>query len=97
MRSDIVVEDKDVAGRGDKHGPGMLKADHSKYCVNNCLIQGVTFKDSPNHNLIIYCDHTKVDHVIILAPSSSDPKGSHNMDGVDVYGQPTSITAILTR
>lgn len=76
-----------------KDGPKMLKAEHSKHC----LIQGVTFKDSPNHNLVMYCDYTEVDHVTILAPASSGgsldgtPGPSHNTDGVDVYGSPAYI------
>ena len=78
-----------------KDGPNMLKADHSKHC----LIQGVTFKDSPNHNLVMYCDHTEVDHVKILAPPSCEgcpgldgtAGPSHNTDGVDIYGSPAYI------
>jgi hypothetical protein len=40
----------------------MLKTSHSKHC----LIQGVTFKDSPNHNLVMYCDYMEADHVTLF-------------------------------
>ena len=71
----------------------MLKTSHSKHC----LIQGVTFKDSPNHNLVMYCDYMEADHVTLLAPPSCEGcpsdggKPSHNTDGIDVYGSPAYI------
>jgi polygalacturonase len=55
----------------------MLKSEHNKHF----LIQDVTFKDSPDHNLVTYSDYVQ-----IFAPTTS-----HNTDGVDVYGKPAYI------
>ena len=57
----------------------MLKSEHNKHF----LIQDVTFKDPPDHNLVTYSDFLEIDHVGIFAPTTS-----HNTDGVDVYGKP---------
>ena len=56
----------------EKNGPKMFKAEHNK----RCLIQGVTFKDSPNHNLVMYCDYMEGDHVTIVAPTTSHNTGA---------------------
>merc|ERR1719231_1525893 len=64
----------------------------------NCLIQGLTFRNSPNHVLEMGCDNTEIDSVTVLnPPSDSNIKvngtegPSHNTDAVDVHGSPFFI------
>ena len=72
--------------------PHMLNVEKN---TDHFLIQGVTFKDSPNHNLKMG-GYTELDHVTVLAPpggsstaSTNGTKGpSHNTDAVDVHGTP---------
>jgi polygalacturonase len=54
---------------------------------------GLTFKDSPNHQLELYASPFEVSHVSILAPPSTGSSSliSHNTDGIDVHGQPAYI------
>jgi len=54
--------------------------------VNRLLIQGVTFENSPNHNLELYTNYAELDKITITAPSTSP-----NTDGVDIHGQPFYI------
>lgn len=58
---------------------------------------GLTFRDSPNHNLELYASPMEVAHVSILAPSSTPGSSlvSHNTDGIDVHGQPAYIHDVL--
>ena len=81
--------------RGDScWRPRMLSVSDS----DHILIQGVTWKDSPDHVLEMYSDYTEIDHVTVLAPPSESEdevagtKGpSHNTDAVDVHGTPFYI------
>jgi len=74
--------------------PRLLSVSHSK----RVLLQGITWKDSPNHVLEMYSDFTELDHVTVFAPPSESTvkvngtKGpSHNTDAVDVHGTPFYI------
>jgi len=74
--------------------PRLLSVSNS----DHVLLQGVTWKDSPNHVLEMYSDYTELDHVTVLAPPSESThtvngtKGpSHNTDAVDVHGKPFYI------
>ena len=65
---------------------------------DHVLIQGVTWKDSPDHVLEMYSDYTEIDHVTVLAPPSETTVSvagtagpSHNTDAVDVHGTPFYI------
>jgi polygalacturonase len=65
---------------------------------SHVLIQGVTWKDSPDHVLEMYSDYTEIDHVTVLAPPSESTVAvagttgpSHNTDAVDVHGTPFYI------
>lgn len=58
--------------------------------VKGMIISGVTFINSPNHNLQCYADYTEIIGVTILAPPSTGSSKvlSHNTDGIDVHGDP---------
>lgn len=65
----------------DAYRPGMLYASGQEL-----LITGLTFVDSPNHNLQLYAANTEVvDTTILAPPSGSQPGASHNTDGIDVH------------
>ena len=46
--------------------PRLLSVEDSEHI----LLQGVTWKDSPDHVLEMYSDFTEIDHVTVLAPPS---------------------------
>jgi len=55
--------------------------------VENCLFEGVTFIDSPYHNLQVGCSYTEMRYINIFAPG----EGHYNTDGVDVHASPFYI------
>ena len=74
--------------------PRLLSVEDSEHI----LLQGVTWKDSPDHVLEMYSDFTEIDHVTVLAPPSETEVAvdgtsgpSHNTDAVDVHGTPFYI------
>ncbi len=79
-----------ITGTGTVDGSGAVWWPHKSSfrptlvkleAVTTVLITGVTFMNSPNHNLELYTDDTEVYDVSILAPSDSP-----NTDGIDVHG-----------
>jgi len=64
--------------------------------ITKMLIEGVTFKDSPNHVLEVYADYAELSHVNVFNPPSTTTQipvngtygESHNTDAVDVHGTP---------
>eukprot|EP00927_Polykrikos_kofoidii_P054804 TRINITY_DN49170_c0_g1_i1.p1 TRINITY_DN49170_c0_g1~~TRINITY_DN49170_c0_g1_i1.p1 ORF type:complete len:417 (+),score=56.99 TRINITY_DN49170_c0_g1_i1:89-1339(+) len=75
--------------------PRLLSVGHT----DHLLIEGVVFKDSPNHVLELYSDFTELSSVTVLNPPSETDKvpvngtfgPSHNTDAVDVHGTPFYI------
>jgi len=69
---------------GDKSAPrpGLVTLNN----VNRLYAQGITFTNSPNHNLEFYTNFAEIDGVTITAPSTSP-----NTDGVDLHGEPFYI------
>lgn len=80
---------------GDR--PHMFDASHAAYCY----FEQARFINCPGHCMEMYCDHTEMSDVTILAPPSNTADNtyavegvhgpSHNTDGVDVHGDPFYI------
>lgn len=85
-----------TAGSGEINGQGQVWWQHRDdfrprlmylHDTANVLVERITLRDSPNHNIEAYSSSSEFSNVTILAPPStgiSNP--SHNTDGIDVHG-----------